>query len=289
MWIPKVLSAQKVDGGSIILVVVVVIITVILLKRKRYNDQRYHRFKPARADQNDFSLSYFSFFTTMPPSGIKILADNFDFFRQLNARKQKKFSSRVMNFISDKNFIGRDNLSVSFEMKVLIAATAIRVTWGLRTYMFPTFHTILIYPKKFYSAFSKAIIKGETNMAGLVVFSWEDFLFGVSDQNDNLNLGYHEFGHALFVERFKETMDVKFMNKYDQWRRLVISMNKLKEAELKKTFREYATFNEHEFFAVAVENFFERPEKFNSDLPRLYGLMVKMLNQDPLASVRRFP
>ncbi len=217
-----------------------------------------------------------------------LLETTFLFYRNLDHRNKRKFGSRVMKFIIDKEFVGRDELEVTKEMQVLIAASAIRVTWGLNTYLFPTFHSILIYPGKFYSGLSKAVVKGETNMGGIIVFSWKDFLFGISDMNDNLNLGYHEFGHALFVERFKSSLGNRFNRNYDAWRRLVFSGGKLKEAELKHTFRDYATYNEHEFFAVAVENFFERPEKFRKDLPKLYQQMAKMLNQNPLAPVRHY-
>jgi Mlc titration factor MtfA (ptsG expression regulator) len=47
-------------------------------------------------------------------------------------------------------------------------------------------------------------------------------------------------------------------------------------------FRAYASTNSQEFFAVAVENFFERPEQFSQQHKRLYDTLVKMLNQDPL-------
>ena len=39
--------------------------------------------------------------------------------------------------------------------------------------------------------------------------------------------------------------------------------------------------NEHEFFAVAVENFFERPQEFKNAIPELYSILSKLLNQDP--------
>jgi MtfA peptidase len=39
--------------------------------------------------------------------------------------------------------------------------------------------------------------------------------------------------------------------------------------------------NEHEFFAVAVENFFERPQEFKNAIPELYAILIKLLNQDP--------
>ncbi len=35
------------------------------------------------------------------------------------------------------------------------------------------------------------------------------------------------------------------------------------------------------FFAVAVENFFERSEQFKVEIPELYSVLTKLLNQDP--------
>jgi Mlc titration factor MtfA (ptsG expression regulator) len=47
-------------------------------------------------------------------------------------------------------------------------------------------------------------------------------------------------------------------------------------------FRAYAVKNSQEFFAVAVENFFEKSGEFHDWNPKLYSTLVKMLNQDPL-------
>ena len=44
----------------------------------------------------------------------------------------------------------------------------------------------------------------------------------------------------------------------------------------------YAATNYQEFWAVCVENFFERPEAFKAQLPELYNAICKLLNQDLL-------
>lgn len=49
-----------------------------------------------------------------------------------------------------------------------------------------------------------------------------------------------------------------------------------------KFFRVYAFRNTHEFFAVVVENFFERSEQFRIEYPELYAIIVRLLNQDPI-------
>lgn len=211
------------------------------------------------------------------------LLEQFSFYPALSFKSRKKFDDRLVRFIYEKKFEGRHELEVTQEMKLKIAATAIRMTLGLKTYNFPSFHTFLIFPEPFYSRVSGKKVRGETHGAGIIAFSWKDFLFGLSNDNDNLNLGYHEFAHALFIERFKNNIDLKFMDHYDAWRKVVFTKGKLQEVGLRGTFREYATYNEHEFFAVSVENFFEHPERFKHDLPVLYRLMSKMMNQDPLA------
>ena len=47
-------------------------------------------------------------------------------------------------------------------------------------------------------------------------------------------------------------------------------------------FREYGATNEEEFFAVVIENFFERARMFSDYCPDLYQATVKLLNQNPL-------
>ena len=46
-------------------------------------------------------------------------------------------------------------------------------------------------------------------------------------------------------------------------------------------FRNYAFRNKMEFFAVAAEHFFETPVQFKKEIPELYKVISKMLNQNP--------
>ncbi|MEP4532261.1 MAG: zinc-dependent peptidase, partial [Cyclobacteriaceae bacterium] len=47
-------------------------------------------------------------------------------------------------------------------------------------------------------------------------------------------------------------------------------------------FRAYGGVSQAEFFAVAVENFFERPKEFKAYHSVLYQTMCKLLKQDPI-------
>ena len=57
---------------------------------------------------------------------------------------------------------------------------------------------------------------------------------------------------------------------------------KMLHADEQHFFRRYAFESIEEFFAVAVENFFEKSEMFSAQLPHLYVVLTKILEQDPL-------
>lgn len=228
----------------------------------------------------------FVHFTLFPsrlnPHSEELLNKHFLYYRNLKGNEKVVFASRVVRFQKDKLFKIDKNISDKELVKLLISATAVRVTFGLHNYRFPSFHTIVVHEKSYYSRYSKSVNLGETNRAGFIIFSWKAFLFGLSDDNDSLNLGYHKFAHALYVEHMKISMEPIFSSYYEKWERFIKNQNKMQEVKDNKVFREYATHNTQEFFAVSVENFFEKPAEFKLGLPQLYMIMIKMLNQNPL-------
>jgi len=228
---------------------------------------------------------YFELFPRRLPNQYEqYLIKNDKFYGNLSPKLQRSYGSRIMNFIDDKTFKTRDALKITGEMKLVIASIAVKITFGLREYLFGHFHTIIIYSGEFHSNVSGLDVKGETNGAGVIVFSWEDLQYGNSIPDDSINLGYHEFAHALFLGHLMNPYNNGFKDHYREWLMFVKYNDKLDEVREKHIFRDYAAVNEMEFFAVALENFFEKPNHFKQQLPQLYKLMVQMLNQD-LATV----
>jgi Mlc titration factor MtfA (ptsG expression regulator) len=123
----------------------------------------------------------------------RILKQQFTFYNKLTKKEQGYFEHRVASFINDKDFIGRDELVISEDIKILISATAVMLTFGFRDFYIGLISKIVVYPNAFYSNTNKAFHKGEFNpkLATLVI-SWEDFKKGFSNEKDNINLGIHE-------------------------------------------------------------------------------------------------
>jgi Mlc titration factor MtfA (ptsG expression regulator) len=206
------------------------------------------------------------------------------FYRRLNPGEKKTFEKRVQKFINQKQFIARGMDRITDEMKALIAGAAIQLTFGYPSIYFAHFTRILVYPDNYYSEISRRYHKGEVNMGGLIVLSWKNFVEGFIDETDGRNLGLHEMAHALRLENAIRNEEYGFLD--DEilmaWTDLCYREIERMNSGTSDFFRAYATANSQEFFAVAVENFFERPTDFRDWHPRLYDTLAQMLNQDPL-------
>ena len=226
------------------------------------------------------SLSVFK--NKLSDNQLSILKRDFSFYNKLNEKDQIVFQHRLAIFIKRKKFIGRDGLEPNDEIKTLISATAVMLTFGFRDYLIELFDKIVVYPKAYYSQINETYHKGETNpKMGTIVFSWEDFEHGYHIGDDNLNLGIHEFGHAIHLNAFSNN-DISSLIFIDGFKNLTnfLQHHKMVREDLiaSKYFREYAYTNHYEFFAVLLENFIETPEQFKSQFPRLYAYMKQMLN-----------
>lgn len=212
------------------------------------------------------------------------LAKYFTYFQKLPPESKKLFSRRVARFITDKKFIARDINSVSDEMKVLISASAIQLTFGFRRIQLSHFRNILVYPDAYYSTINRTYHKGEVNpRLSAIVLSWKSFVEGYIKE-DGRNLGLHEMAHALRLENkiTNEEYDFLDADALQEWElRAAHTMREIEEGR-EDFFREYGAVDREEFFAVAVENFFERPVLFSEKHPLTYKTLCRLLRQDPV-------
>lgn len=213
----------------------------------------------------------------------KILSQNFSFYRNLSPQRKLYFQHRVSTFIEHYNFVGREGVEVTAEMCIKIAATSVMLTFGMRKYLYDVFNTILIYPEVYASPRDGALHKGEFNPAlKVIVFSWHDFEQGLLFDNDNLNLGLHEFAHALHFDSLSKRRPgasaVIYRDTYKEIMEYVADAGKRQRLVEQNYFRQYAFTNQHEFMAVVLEYFFETPREFKQRFPELFSLVKKMIN-----------
>jgi Mlc titration factor MtfA (ptsG expression regulator) len=212
----------------------------------------------------------------------------FSYYRSLNRNDKKLFIKRVLVFIRTTRIIGKQGFKVNYEVKLLIAASAIQLTFGLKRFIFPRFRTFIIYNDVYYNQLTGQYHKGEVNPKGVTVISWKHFIAGYANPTDKLNVGLHEMAHAFLLNTMYTDLHDPNLDEF------LVKVIHLSKAEIKKIkaseshfFRSYAMENVHEFFAVAVEHFFEAPGQFKNELPQLYKYLARLLNQDPANNIYR--
>ncbi|MEW5674941.1 zinc-dependent peptidase [Flavobacterium enshiense] len=209
------------------------------------------------------------------------LKKGFVFYQRLPIKEKKYFEYRVADFIAEYEFVGKDGLMVTDEMKVLIGATSTMLTFGMKHYLYDVFERIIIYPEEYYSTMNDEYHKGEFNpLVKAIAFSWKDFIEGYSIDNDNHNLGLHEFAHALNFQAMKSnnTSMTIFSDMFKEILEEIHHPPNAKKLVESDYFRIYAYTNKFEFLAVVLEHFFETPRQFKQEFPELFHKVELMIN-----------
>lgn len=233
-------------------------------------------------------LNRYRFLRNLDPVYRYHLQTWFRFYNALDSKGRQLFERRVQRFIDMKQFIARGGTAVvTNEMKAMIAGCAVQITYGYPSVYFSHFWRILVYPGNYYSAISRRYHKGDVNPGGIIALSWKSFMEGFAKSDDGRNLGLHEMAHALRLINIVSNDEYNF---YD--REIMRRFDDCAESEIQRIrdsspgasfFRDYGATNKEEFFAVAVESFFERAQEFKDYNPELYSLMCSILKVDTVA------
>lgn len=210
-----------------------------------------------------------------------ILRQKFTFYKTLSDKQKKYFHHRIHVFNKTYQFIPRADFKMNKEAQILISATYVMLTFGMRKYLIDIFDKIIIYPEEYFSTNNEQFHKGEFNpRMKAVAFSWKHFYEGYEINNDNLNLGIHEFSHVIHHHSIRNN-DASSLSFKKQYQKIMEEVNHPSNRERlidSNYFRIYAFTNQFEFISVIIEHYFETPEQFKIEFPVLYTNVSKMLN-----------
>ncbi|HTI89269.1 MAG TPA: zinc-dependent peptidase [Puia sp.] len=262
-----------------IVVIISLVIGILLLNRpvtllfqRLYNRHQFKRF-----------ISRETFYHS-------VISRHFRYYNRLNLEEQRKFLFRTYLFQHAKNFHYIE-VQETAEMPILVSAAAVQLTFGLEKFKLNYFDDIFILRDDYHYGFYSRPFMGHVDQTGIYL-SWDNFMKGISGQAANCNVGLHEMAHALayvnFITQTEEDKHFKkeFPNFSKVARPIFTAMQQGEgrdgEGRAKNLLGDYAATNYHEFWAVAVEVFFESSVPFRHELPELYEAMACVLNQDPL-------
>jgi Mlc titration factor MtfA (ptsG expression regulator) len=205
------------------------------------------------------------------------------YYHKLNTDKQLVFIERVQDFIHSKDFYICSPKGYK-EMPILISASAVQITFGLKDFLLPYFSNIIIHPEEYFAYDPFRILVG--NVQGhSISLSWKHFLQDYQNATDGKNVGLHEMAHALQVQYLfrNPKRSNPFKEDYEHYDRIDDDVLNAEKTNGKRLFDENALQDKNEFWATSVELFFEKPVELKTHYPELYESLRIVLNQDTAA------
>lgn len=228
----------------------------------------------------------------LPAVALSAIERNVPAVRHLPPGLRARLESLMAAFLAEKEFVGCNGLVVSDEMRATIAATACLLVLG-RPGHYDQLHSVLVYPTAFWVEDEvedeagvvgkrRRMLSGEAWESSRIILSWEDVLEAARHPGEGYNVALHEFAHYLDAEGLGLAAGERTVAEWAD--DLAAEFDSLLDAvdRGEDTFLDpYAAEDEAEFFAVATEDFFERPAGLLEAHPPLYALLLEFYALDP--------
>lgn len=243
----------------------------------------------------------------LPPEARELFASRFRFWQWLSPEERTELESHVRVLLVEKRFEGAGGFVVDDETRWLVLAQAALLLLHRETDYFPGVQSIVIYPKAFLTPVRHALDggavledteerAGESWGWGTVILARDEIEEGLrSGDRDGYNVVIHEFAHALDRENGEE--DGMPLLRSDaaraRWAKAFTpAFEALREEagleEEPDTFLDpYGAESPAEFFAVAVESFFESPDGLRDSEPAIYAVLAEYFQQYPAEAQER--
>jgi Mlc titration factor MtfA (ptsG expression regulator) len=219
------------------------------------------------------------------PVGFKeVLSEQVPFYSQLSPPQQQQFEERMLQFLAQVKITGVNAIVEDID-RIYIAASAIIPVFNFSNWEYFNLHEVLLYPDSFDDEYKQAGggrtilgMVGSGAMNHVMILSQQQLRQAFINVSGKENTSIHEFVHL--IDKTDGEIDGVPASLLDKkyvlpWLQLMHSEIKLINAN-ESDINPYGTTNESEFFAVAAEYFFERPDLFAEKHPELFQLMEQI-------------
>lgn len=218
-----------------------------------------------------------------------ILLDKVRFYKELEAAERERFEKSIQRFFLDVQITGV-NVAVDDTDRLLVAASAVIPLFGFPDWRYRNLNEVLLYEGMFNHDYQTT--EGEDrNVLGMVGSGEMNRMMILSKpalhqgfaQSGRSNVGIHEFVHLLDkIDGSTDGVPEKLLaDQYTiPWLQLVHrEIHAIKKGD--SDINVYGATNEAEFFSVASEYFFNRPQFLEEKHPELYAMLEKIFRQAP--------
>lgn len=213
------------------------------------------------------------------------LQEHVPLYRQLDAAGQDRFDRDVQFVLDEYSFEGVQDVTVTDSLQLSVAAGIAVLLHGRPSWELPGSQSVLFYPERFDETYHENINASYDGMAhqqgpiiltvGAVEESW-------ADAEDGNNVVLHELAHLFDFDNEGADGVPSLVDPASapDWQALVREeMRRVKRG--RSLLRPYAAEAPSEFFAVAVEHFFEQPGRMARHHEELFRALAAFFRLDP--------
>lgn len=233
-----------------------------------------------------------------PDEWVEIVERNISVYRNLPMQLRMQLRKLIKQFLHEKDFSGAGGLEMTDEIRVTIAAEACMLLLNRNSNVYPSLRYIIVYPTAFVVDRAQAGVDGtvgagpkgllgESWSNGKVILAWDNVLQGAKNFVDGHNVVLHEFAHQLDSETGSNdgapilagSSGTRTWAKTlsEEFHELQLDSQHGKRSLLDH----YGATNPAEFFAVATETFFEKPEKMAEHHAELFDVLKAYYRVNP--------
>jgi len=271
------------DTRSLLTVLILLLIVAAVVFRNFF----WPRIRIARIQQRPF-----------PDAWQRILQQRLPFVLKLPDEQIEQLKLLIKVFLNDKKFYGCAGQEIDDDIRVTIAAQACLMLLNQGRVPYPDLQSILVYPSTFVATRDVAnehgfvstdhiALLGESWSQGKVILAWDNVKKGVQNLRDGRNVVLHEFAHQLDHESgaTNGAPVLSTHGAYRSWAHVFSeefhTLQERADHGRHTLLDHYGAKNPAEFFAVATETFFERPQEMATHHEELFQQLKAFYRVDP--------
>jgi Mlc titration factor MtfA (ptsG expression regulator) len=226
----------------------------------------------------------------------ELLAARVPLYRRMPVLLRHALEPHMRTFLRKVRFVGCNGLVVTDEMRIVVAFQACLLVSQRDPGAYSPLYSVLLYPDEFVVpdrdedeigvvTEGESVLSGQTIDTARIVLSWRDVQASGAGE-DAYNVVLHEFAHYLdhSVEGAISVAPSR-RRALAEWHRVLEHEYETLCAAVDRgeptLIDPYGAEELAEFFAVATETFFERPQDFERQHPEFYGSLRDFYGLDP--------
>lgn len=206
-------------------------------------------------------------------------------YNQLDEDRQQRLERDVQFALDEYSFEGVRDVEVTDSLRLSVAAGIAVLLHGRPSWELPGSRSVLFYPERFDETYHENIEANYDGMAheqGPIIVTVSAVEESWEDPTDGNNVVLHELAHLFDFdnEGADGVPSLVSPSSAPDWQALVREeMARIRRGQ--SLLRPYAAEAPSEFFAVAVEHFFERPDSLARYHDELFRALVQFFRLDP--------